>query len=412
MKSQSIFKSQMRDDEPELSEDPEPLDEETKTPEKSFEKPEQDSALNGFGSEPNEQSGDSKRFQNKTLNSLYGIATKYRDFTNDHYNMLQNFIDQTHQVNWDIPLKARTKFIGHTGRPVHFCWGNGIHLTNLISCDDMGQVVHWSGRKGKKITVSNLGAPLTWIDLEPSQGRRAITGSVNGCVYLVELNMESKGKVIKGSGKNYKIDTFQGPVTACKFLSENVLVSGSSEKWVSIWDLTEKNSLVSRHQLHDGAIASLDVSEEDPNIFLTASTDKTCKIWDIRIKNPVQQEYKSHLAAVNDIEFMPGMLSCFASGSQDGSIRIFDLRITKEVAILIDKMNPHAIHSISFSPSGRVIMAGTEERRMKAWDTFYDADPFQYFDYGYQVGMQWAKISKDGFTLGVLGKDGVMGIAY
>ncbi len=412
MKSQSIFKSQMREDEPELSEEPQEDEEESKTPEGSFEKQEDSNIKDDFAASEQGSQNDSKRFQNKTLNSLYGMATKYRDFCNDHHNLLQNFIDQSHQVNWDIPLKARTKFIGHTGKPVHFCWGNGIHLTNLISCDDSGQVVHWSGRRGKKITVSNLGAPLTWIDLEPSQGRRGITGSVNGCLFLVELNIESKGKVIKGPGRNYKVETYQGPVTACKFLSENVVVSGSSEKWVSVWDLTEKNSLVSKHQLHDGAIASLDVCEDDPNIFLTASTDKTCKIWDIRIKNPVQQEYKKHLAAVNDIEFMPGMMSCFASGSQDGSIRIYDLRVTKEVAILIDKMNPHAIHSISFSPSGRIIIAGTEERRLKAWDAFYDADPFQYFDYGYQVGMQWAKISKDGFTLGVMGKDGVLGIAY
>ena len=129
------------------------------------------------------------------------------------------------------------------------------------------------------------------------------------------------------------------------------------------------------------------------------------------MKSPIQQEYNKHLGPVNDIEFMPGMMSCFASGSSDGSVRIFDLRMTKEVAILIDQINPCAVHSISFSPSGRVIIAGSEFKKVKAWDTLLDADPFNYFDFGYQVGMQWVKMAKDGFTMGVLGKDGVIGIA-
>jgi len=33
-------------------------------------------------------------------------------------------------------------------------------------------------------------------------------------------------------------------------------------------------------------------------------------------------------------------------------------------------------------------------------------------DYGFLSGIQWAKLSKDGFAMALLGKDGVLGTAY
>lgn len=113
----------------------------------------------------------------------------------------------------------------------------------------------------------------------------------------------------------------RGAVKCVKFLSNNYLITGSSDSHVALWDLNNSSRHLSMIQGHMSEIESIDVSQQDRNIFLTGSGDLTVKIWDIRLSNPEVFSFIGGKSSITSVKFMPGCLETFATSSDDSCIR-------------------------------------------------------------------------------------------
>ena len=329
------------------------------------------------------------------------------------FNLINKIINQKND-NIDIILKPRKKLTAHTGIVLEFEWGGLRNVTELISCDDAGAVIHWNGSKGKRITIFSVpNQRFCTVDIDQEYGRVAIIGSYDGKLILAELNNENTTtKAVLNSTKLFEIAGHSSQVSSCKFLNGTYFISGSADKSVCVWDIKTTKESISKNQAHNGGVKCLSVSEKDGNIFLSGGADQLIKIWDIRVKNPIQAEFKGHTGSINDIKFLPGQFTTFVSGSDDASLRVFDIRLDKEVAILTDTSSADAVRNICISNSGRIIFAATENKFLKLWDLLAECDPIQYIDYGFSSGLRCARLSADGYSIAVSGDDGAFGIAY
>mgnify|MGYP000933761327 FL=1 len=310
-------------------------------------------------------------------------------------------------------LPPKRPLEGHRSKVQAFHWGGPKNVTELISCDDMGTIVHWDAAKGSKLTLFDLQVTCHSIAMEPEAGTCAAVGTANGRFHMLELN--NIGQITKGvnTKPHVAIPAHTGPIFAINFLGNEYIVTGGGDKSIAVWSIHSLKTCVSRHVKHEGEVYALSVFREDENIFLSSSTDGTCKLWDIRLKQPVQATFEGHTAAVNSVAFMPGKVTTFASGADDGTVRLWDIRMDSEVAIFGDPRAPgEGINSVEFSESGRVIIAGTDYNCVKYWDVLTNGSPLKDLDYGFKCPIVNAQLSADGYTLAVLGKDGVLGIAY
>ena len=173
-----------------------------------------------------------------------------------------------------------------------------------------------------------------------------------------------------------------GGVLSCKFLSENFMISGGSDASVCVWDMENPHKYLSIYTEHSSDVVCMAVFEEDANIFLTGSSDLTSKIWDIRVKSPVQKTLYGHESSINTVAFLPKKITTFASGSEDSSIRLYDIRIDREIGTFRDKLFD-TINDISFSKSGRLLFAGTENTSVKVWDILGPGSIQETFEVGH-----------------------------
>ncbi len=95
----------------------------------------------------------------------------------------------------------------------------------------------------------------------------------------------------------------------------------------------------------------------DPNVFISCSTDATNKLWDIRMSKCVQT-FTDHETDINSVKFISNGLG-FVSGSDDSTIRLFDIRAYRELQVYRDPLLLCGVTSVTVSPSGKYITAGS-----------------------------------------------------
>ena len=137
-----------------------------------------------------------------------------------------------------------------------------------------------------------------------------------------------------------------------------------------MWDATTgdlKKTLTG----HDESVSSLSFSP-DGSLLASGSHDGTVRLWDAMTGEP--QRKLTH-QTVSSVAFSPdGRL--LASGSLDGNIYLWD--VTKgELYQKLENQNlmrmptdiyPPRIHSVSFSPDGRILASGGPDNAIRFWN--------------------------------------------
>ncbi|KAH0793550.1 tetratricopeptide repeat protein [Histomonas meleagridis] len=116
---------------------------------------------------------------------------------------------------------------------------------------------------------------------------------------------------------------------------------------------------------HDAAIFCLAI---DPlgRILVTGSDDFSLKLWTIPDLIPIIR-FSGHTGVISQVCFNP-LSTLLLSTSHDQSIRLWSLETGKCQAVLRGFTND-AVHYAVFSPSGSLIAAGCEDKRIQIWVT-------------------------------------------
>jgi len=149
------------------------------------------------------------------------------------------------------------------------------------------------------------------------------------------------------------------------------MISASSDSLIMLWDLNGQGKSLNSYHDHSSEILGLDVCELNPNFFVSASGDTTVKLWDIRDKKACIGTFKDSNSSVNCVKFVPGTFCTLAAGSEEGDIKLHDMRAYKTLAKYELEGQRVAINSISFSKSGQIMFASSQNSNtITYWNLF------------------------------------------
>ena len=179
-----------------------------------------------------------------------------------------------------------------------------------------------------------------------------------------------------------------------------LLVSGSSDKTVGIWNLETKEKRFFTE--HKGEVTSVAISP-DEQFVASASLDQTIKIWDIRTRGVIQNiPVKSGVA--NAVAFSPdGKL--LASGGVDKLVSIWDVQ-TGNLVQTFPPGHTRIISSVSFSPDGKQVASSSYDKTIRIWNVS-DGKEIRPLT-GHAGTVHSASYSTDGQFLSTASEDGTI----
>ncbi|MFZ5903229.1 MAG: protein kinase domain-containing protein [Chloroflexota bacterium] len=184
-----------------------------------------------------------------------------------------------------------------------------------------------------------------------NSGKKIATVSDDGAICVIS----NKGSLL------HRFKWHKNSVSSVRMSAdESVLVVGSMDCFVSIWDLT-KGDLLDSKQFKNGII-SVAIANQSETIAIGTESGKIY-IWDRRTNNLRDLNY--HSDWVGCLSFSPdGLL--LASGSEDKDISIWDFRTGK----LLKVLSGHAdsVVSVQFSPDGEELLSGSLDGTCILWE--------------------------------------------
>ncbi len=171
-----------------------------------------------------------------------------------------------------------------------------------------------------------------------------------------------------------QITGHDGPVTAvtvAELDSRPVVISGSDDETVRVWDLATGDPVGGPFTGHDGPVNAVAAAELDGRpVVISGSSDRTIRVWDMVTGTPVGDPFTGHggyvlAVAVAELGGRPVVIS----GSSGETVRVWDLAtgtpVGQPFAGHYDQVNTVAAAELDGRP---VVISGSSDETVRVWD--------------------------------------------
>ncbi|SZF06227.1 unnamed protein product [Blumeria hordei] len=205
-----------------------------------------------------------------------------------------------------------------------------------------------------------------------------------------DLDIDLRSERIFGEFKNYvpkkMIHQWKGhtkPICGLRLFpdSGHLLLSGSADTTVKIWDIYHDRELLRTYKGHNKALSDITFNASGRQ-FLSASYDRMIKLWDTETGQCTNRFTTGKTPHV--IKFNPSLEHSheFLVGLSDKKIIQFDTRTGN----IVQEYDHHlaAINTITFVDENRRFMTTSDDKSLRAWDynipvpIKYIAEPHMY----------------------------------
>ena len=240
-----------------------------------------------------------------------------------------------------------------------------------------------------RIDADGLAGPwrARWASWQLQRPHQQITGHDAPVSAVAAAELGSRPVVISGSGDGtvrvWDLATgapVGGPfvghgdwvrsVAAAELDGRPVVISGSGDGTVRVWDLATGAPVGGPFTGHDGAVLAVAAAELGGRpVVISGSSDETVRVWDLATGTPVGGPFTGHRGQVYAVAAAElGGRPVVISGSSDGTVRVWDL------ATGIPVGGPFAGHGAVRSVAaaeldGRpVVISGSDDGTVRVWD--------------------------------------------
>ena len=276
---------------------------------------------------------------------------------------------QTHSKHSTFTLNNRTNAISELA----FTDDN----KTLVSLVMLGKIILWDVKTGKNTFHDIVGSiHLNKTAAISQNGKIFAIGEENGKINLWDIKKRKKSATLKGHSSLFKGDSlpaaavseiFNQPQYAeiweLAFSSDGLmLVSGSSDHTIQIWDIKKRKRLAT-FKGHEDAITSVAFST-DGKLVAAGDDNKVIKLWDVDGRDELAT-FTGHKNKINALVFSPNR-ETLVSGSADGTIRLWNTINGEAIATLASGYT-EAIKSIAFSENGTTHTTATSNGTVDVW---------------------------------------------
>ncbi|KAI8981465.1 WD40-repeat-containing domain protein [Pilobolus umbonatus] len=142
------------------------------------------------------------------------------------------------------------------------------------------------------------------------------------------------------------------------WVSPQCIVSGSRDKSIKVWDLSDEPSLRLTRMNHDGSVLCLRVSE-DKRYLVSGSSDTTCLIWSLHDYEPIKRLH-GHTGGVLDVCMFGNYV---VSSSRDATIRVWDIEGNEQRRLIGHSGPVNALGS-----HGNQLVSASGDTTLKLWN--------------------------------------------
>eukprot|EP00474_Spongospora_subterranea_P005429 CRZ05887.1 hypothetical protein [Spongospora subterranea] len=215
----------------------------------------------------------------------------------------------------------------------------------------------------------NAGDSCNAMSLSPDQTHLAVGGrNVFKILSINDCEFDSLAQNLRTGRTNLTFSS--NDVQWCPSMSFSVATAATNGK-VVIWDVEKLGQSRQSRVLsdHSRAVNRVSWSPSDP-ILLSGSQDGSVKLWDIRVRDACQITFAGHCGPVRDVQWSHLNANVFASGLDTGLIQIWDFRKNLKPE---NELSAHQglVMAIEWHCNERHVLAsGGRDRQLKIWDLF------------------------------------------
>ncbi|KAG6328237.1 hypothetical protein ID866_10852, partial [Astraeus odoratus] len=117
---------------------------------------------------------------------------------------------------------------------------------------------------------------------------------------------------------------------------------------------------------HTSGVFSVAFSPDD-RLIVSGSLDKTIRVWDAHTGSQLGSPIEGHTNVVWSVAFSPDGSRWIASGSLDNTIRVWDAHTGSQIGSPFEG-HTSGVFSVTFSPDDSWIVSGSRDQTIRVWD--------------------------------------------